>query len=130
MSKELKCCPFCGGEVKAYADNYNKVMISCDNCNMYFGIELEIGCKLKDGWKATYYSKEEAVNAWNTRKPIDRIVEQLEKEKEIHTEHYNISLYKDYPDVKQRYEQIQLVIDKDIEIVRKGGVNDQNRISQ
>lgn len=53
---------------------------------------------------------------------VEKVVEELEKEKEIHTEHYNISLYKDYPEVKQRYEQIQLVIDDAIAKVRKGGV--------
>lgn len=53
---------------------------------------------------------------------VGKVVEELEKEKEIHTEHYNISLYKDYPEVKQRYEQIQLVIDDAIAKVKKGGV--------
>ena len=53
---------------------------------------------------------------------VEKVVAELEKEKEIHTEHYNISLYKDYPEVKQRYEQIQLVIDDAISKVRKGGV--------
>lgn len=53
---------------------------------------------------------------------IEKVVARMEKEKEIHTEHYNISLYKKFPDVKQKYKQIQLVINKDIEIVRKGGV--------
>jgi hypothetical protein len=53
---------------------------------------------------------------------VEKVVAELEKEKEIHTEHYNISLYKDYPEVKQRYEQMQLVIDDAIAKVRKGGV--------
>lgn len=52
---------------------------------------------------------------------IKNVVAELEKEKEIHTNAYNISLYKDYPDVKQRYEQIQLVIDDAINKVRKCG---------
>ena len=58
----------------------------------------------------------------NTAYDVEKVVAELEKEKEIHTEHYNISLYKDYPEVKQRYEQIQLVIDDAIAKVRKGGV--------
>lgn len=53
---------------------------------------------------------------------VDSVVAELEAEKEIHTKHYNISFYKDYPEVKQRYEQIQLVIDDAIAKVRKGGV--------
>lgn len=53
---------------------------------------------------------------------VGKVVAELEAEKEIHTKHYNISFYKDYPEVKQRYEQIQLVIDDAIAKVRKGGV--------
>ncbi len=64
---ELKSCPFCGGEVKGYFDNHKKVMIECNACNMYFGIQLEIGCELVEGWKATFNSKEEAIEAWNRR---------------------------------------------------------------
>jgi Lar family restriction alleviation protein len=64
---ELKKCPFCGGEVKGYADNHKKVMIECKNCNMYFGVQLEIGCELVEGWKAMFDSKEELFEAWNNR---------------------------------------------------------------
>ena len=53
---------------------------------------------------------------------VEKVVAEFEKEKELHTQHYNISLYKDYPDVKQRYKQIQLVIDELIDIVKRGGV--------
>ena len=57
---------------------------------------------------------------------IDKVVEALEREKSIHTENYNISLYKDYPEIKQRYKQTCDVIDKAIEIV-KAGVKNENR---
>lgn len=110
---KLKPCPFCGGEVKAYADNHNKVMISCDNCNMYFGIELEIGCELEEGWKAIHKSKEEAIEKWNTRKPMDNIVEQLEKESDFFGGEPMGSLQKAY---------YCKGIVKAIDIVRKGGV--------
>ena len=66
-NKELKPCPFCGGEVKGYADNHKKSMIECKSCNMYFGIQLEIGCELVEGWKATFDTKEELIEAWNRR---------------------------------------------------------------
>ena len=52
---------------------------------------------------------------------VEKVVAKLEEKKELHTEHYNNSIYKYFPDVKQRYEQIQLVIDKIINIVRNGG---------
>lgn len=52
----------------------------------------------------------------------EKVVAELEKEKEIHTNHYNISIYKDFPEIKQRYKQICGVIDKVIDIVKRGGV--------
>lgn len=61
------------------------------------------------------------LNGQPTAYDVEKVVAELEKEKEIHTEHYNISFYKDYPDIKQRYEQIQLVIDNAIAKVKKGG---------
>lgn len=48
----------------------------------------------------------------------EKVVAELEKEKEIHTEHFRISLYKDYPEIKKMYEKVCLVIDKAISIVR------------
>ena len=74
----LKSCPFCGGEVKGYLDNHKKAMIECEKCNMYFGIKLEIGCELVEGWKATFDSKEELFESWNTRKPMEAVVLELE----------------------------------------------------
>ena len=63
----------------------------------------------------------EVVNAQPTAYDVEKVVAKLEEKKELHTEHYNNSIYKYFPDVKQRYEQIQLVIDKIINIVRNGG---------
>ncbi len=79
---DLKPCPFCGGKVKGYLDNHKKAMIECEKCNMYFGVKLEIGCELVEGWKATFDSKEELFEAWNTRKPMEAVVAELEKLKE------------------------------------------------
>jgi len=64
----------------------------------------------------------EKINSIPTAYDVEKVVAELEKEQEIHTEHYNISIYKDYPDVKQRYKQIQLVIDNAIDIVKRGAV--------
>lgn len=65
----------------------------------------------------------EMVKEQPTAYDVEKVVAELEREKELHKEHYNISIYKDFPDVKQRYKQIQLVLDKAIEIVKRGGVN-------
>ena len=65
---------------------------------------------------------QKTIESQPTAYDVSKVVAELEEEKETHTEHYNISLYKDFPEVKQRYEQIQLVIDDAIDKVRKGGV--------
>ena len=64
---ELKPCPFCGKEPTAFKDNYDRIAIRCENCNLYFGIELECGEELVDGWRARIKSVEEAVEMWNKR---------------------------------------------------------------
>ena len=50
-----------------------------------------------------------------------KVLKELEKEKEIHEHHYNISVYKHFPEVKERFKQVCIVFDKAIEIVRNGG---------
>ena len=63
----LRECPFCGGEATPFSDNYGMIGILCGNCNLYFGIELECGEELVDGWRARIKSVEEAAEAWNRR---------------------------------------------------------------
>jgi hypothetical protein len=72
MSKEkLLLCPFCGGEV--YLD---REYIFCDDCHLI----MRIDDRLYNGEAITYdEAKEQTIKAWNTRKPLDRIVEQLEE---------------------------------------------------
>lgn len=66
-SIELKPCPFCGNGVIIGKDNHNKFLVKCENCNLLFGIEVEDGTELFEGWKATFDSVEEAVSDWNRR---------------------------------------------------------------
>lgn len=68
---ELKPCPFCGDLVLISEDNHGKIIISCENCKLLFGIEVEDGTELFEGWRATFNSVEEAVGAWNRRAPLD-----------------------------------------------------------
>ena len=65
---------------------------------------------------------DELIKAQPTAYDVEKVVADLEKEKEIHTEHYNISIYKDFPEIKSRYKQIQGVINKAIDIVKRGGI--------
>lgn len=60
---ELKRCPFCGGEARFATDS--KRFIECEKCGASTGY-----CE----------SEEEAINAWNTRKPVEDVIERLEEE--------------------------------------------------
>lgn len=65
--KQLKPCPFCGGKVDLCNDDYGKILIVCEPCKMFFGIEIEEGTELINGWKAKIDTPEEAIEAWNRR---------------------------------------------------------------
>ena len=69
---ELKSCPFCGGEAEIlkYPRCERKYVVVCKN-NL---------CNASIGQYST--SKENAVRAWNTRKPMEAVVAELEKLKE------------------------------------------------
>lgn len=65
MIESLFPCPFCGG--KARFANKNGHWIICNEC----------------GTGTNYYTEsEDAIAAWNQRKPIERILERLEGEAE------------------------------------------------
>ena len=64
----LKRCPFCGGEAKISMFIGNP-FVTCTEC--MGSIFPNVG-----------QSKEEAIKAWNTRKPMERIVERLEERTE------------------------------------------------
>ena len=66
MDEKLKPCPLCGGEA-----DLKRGLYVIDNYVMCRA------CKTKT---TLYNTKDEAIKRWNTRKPIDRIVEQLDTE--------------------------------------------------
>lgn len=69
MQNKLLPCPFCNGEARLnYFESKSQIpfyQIVCGEC----------GCK-----QVPSIHREAALNAWNTRKPMESIVEQLEKE--------------------------------------------------
>jgi len=68
MSKtELKPCPFCGGEAKIATYDWGYSVKE-------YWVYCSCGCETKK-----FHSKEEAVENWNTRKPMDNIVAELEE---------------------------------------------------
>lgn len=62
---DLKPCPFCGGEASARKTYKGTFAVSCNRlCVGQYGYDTE----------------EEAVEAWNTRKPIEEMIAELEKD--------------------------------------------------
>jgi hypothetical protein len=106
---ELKPCPFCGGEAETYECETSNDIYDIDTLGyvdteyyMVYGVGCcNCGCVI-----AEMKTEEKAIEAWNTRKPMERIVEQLEE-------------LKKFGGLKQLVYN-QAVCDS-IEIVKKGG---------
>lgn len=66
--EQLKKCPFCGGEAEvkyAYSFGFTRnYEAECMKCFCTVGV---------------YLTEAEAITAWNTRKPMERIMERLEE---------------------------------------------------
>lgn len=69
-SDRLLSCPFCGGEAEILEHDNGWAIWHCIMCK---------NCKASQEWRKGY-TKEEAITAWNTRKPMERILERLETE--------------------------------------------------
>lgn len=94
MTKELRRCPFCGGEIERHRDTYY--------------IDHESSCFLFRN-HVNFINKNE-LEAWNRREPMEYIVEQLKAETK--------SVYNEMQGDYFNYVEIE----KAIEIV-KGGQN-------
>ncbi len=66
MTDKLKPCPFCGGEARI-TDVFGRTGIVCKYCFAEMRGYLDM-------------TPEEMTRYWNTRKPMDRIVERLEEQ--------------------------------------------------
>ena len=87
-----KNCPCCDSEdisVGSVVVSFGEdIFIKCNSC----GIKLQI-CK--------EYGYRELLKRWNTRKPMDRIVERLEEEKSDWNDDYNVPIKKAIEIVKE-----------------------------
>jgi len=72
---DLKKCPFCGGEADFIIDTRT---IKCKCCGGAFICTNPLISTL------------EVAEAWNTRKPMERIIEQIEEELRESTELYKV----------------------------------------
>lgn len=75
MNKELRRCPFCGGEAqineryRSGIPNRKMYWISCKAC----------GISQQNTNVSGYRYQSKAIDRWNRRDPMDKIVEQLEE---------------------------------------------------
>lgn len=84
MRNKLLPCPFCGGEAKIEWEAWKEISETSGTYRLsanhsrdcYF--EQMVGLNGKSQMFDT--NKERLINAWNTRKPMERIVEQLSAE--------------------------------------------------
>lgn len=79
--KKLLPCPFCGGEARFSTEDGN--WINCKSC----GAETDY-----------FEQREEAIKAWNTRVPMQKIVERLEEEVNSWGKVYNVIKNRGYTD--------------------------------
>lgn len=94
MTKELRRCPFCGGEIERHRDSYY-----IDHKSSCFLFRNHVN-----------FINENELEAWNRREPMDEIVQQLE-------EKYNHYSNMDSMVALGR----RLAYKEAIEIVKKGG---------
>lgn len=101
---ELKRCPFCGGKAQLQqipSATWDKFVVTCKSskcCAFYIGYCDE----------GLYDTRTKAVEAWNTRKPMERILERLGEES-----------FHRYNDTKN---EKLITLDKAIEIVKEGEI--------
>lgn len=89
---------------------------------------IESELKLHCGYQAdiALFAVKKQVSNLLTAYDVDKVVTELEKELRNHTGWYNLSLFKNVPSVKERYEQTKHVIERLIEIVKAGGKRETN----
>jgi hypothetical protein len=106
MTDKLRECPFCGGEDIYEISREDSVVdkipqLFCNSCKMIF--EVENDSPFLDDTKTFEYLKEKLHTTWNTRKPMDRIVEQLEGLPNVNSDYWNTS------DLIDREDAIEIV---------------------
>lgn len=79
MSDKLLPCPFCGGEhIGETIFNWNYA-IMCRDCGAVMTVPMNFEGNRED----------ELVRKWNTRKPMEKIVERLEFQAEKNRDYWN-----------------------------------------
>lgn len=103
---KLKPCPFCGSEVLLHK-GYVSYSVRCEICH----------------YEICRRTKEETIARWNTRKPIDRIVEQLEQQAEQYRRRGFEAEQKGFSKEADKYYGKQCSYLHSVEIVKGGGID-------
>lgn len=88
--KKLLSCPFCGGEavIKEY--------ISCGR--KYYSVGCHNDSCMVEPFTDGFRTLQTAIIKWNTRKPMERIVERLEEQVNSWEKVYNVIKNRGYTD--------------------------------
>ena len=108
---KLLSCPFCGGEAVT-AEMYNTKL------KKLFPIVKCLDCECRTPMTETF---EEAIAVWNTRKPMERILEKLNERIEHHVKLVNYEMNMGTIVDVERHEEAIKATDKAIEIVKEEG---------
>ena len=92
---ELKCCPFCGGKAEMLNYSPTEWLVHCIECD-----------GMVENWRKT---KQEAIEQWNTRTPMDNIVENIEKHLEEDSHNEYSSYYRGNYQMISAYDAINIV---------------------
>lgn len=119
--KRLKKCPFCGGEARLEqvpSATWDKFVVTCKSpkcCAFYIGYCDE----------GLYDTRTKAIESWNTRVPMQKIVERLEKDSKHWWKMKQEALKFNEGDLVNRYDAFEIASNNAIDIVKEeGGLND------
>ena len=113
---KLLPCPFCGGEaiIQVISSHTHEITKWLPDYNGEAIVECKCGCSIMRD------TEEEAIKAWNTRKPIENIVKELE-EWSFETEIVIPGISDGYDDTATR----QIICTRNaIDIVKGSGLNE------
>ena len=117
--KRLENCPFCGGEAGLFETQEGQFGIIHSNAT--YLCPISDSDSFQGNW--TYDTEEEAIAAWNQRKPMERILERLEEYRDDFMDDIYEELREDTDNL--RANRIIDRFDEAIEIVKEeGGLND------
>lgn len=110
MSNKLKSCPFCGGEAELTTGSVFmwEHIVVCKDCGA--------SSKMIGGITPSQ-ARAKAIATWNTRKPVDRVLEQLEEQQKLYKEAWENT---DWVPDKTVYINMARGFEQAIKIIKEG----------